>query len=143
MLKPAISRKRARQADRRISVFAAPAAEVEEAVDGALELECRLTPLLVVLGDLAQPRAAHLHVGHLVGEHPVLAEAQHRVAHLVGEVAHRREDVDGEAFEGAVDTGETEHRIGVASGLEQRDGLAEYSPISVPMWSPSLRQIST
>ena len=83
----------------------------------------RRTPLLVALGDLAQPSRAHLHVGHLVGQHPVLAEAQHGVAHLVGEVAHRGEDVDGQAFEGAVHAGETEHRVGVARGLEQRDGL--------------------
>ncbi len=62
-------------------------------------------------------------MGHLVGQHPVLAEAQHRIAHLVGEVAHRREDVDGEALECTVHAGETEHRVGVAGSLEQRDGL--------------------
>ena len=84
----------------------------------------RVAAVGVVLGDLAQPGGAHLHVGHLVGQHPVLGEAQDRVVHVVGEVAHRGEHVDGEAFEGAVDAGQPEHRVGVAGGLEQRDGLA-------------------
>ena len=44
--------------------------------------------------------------------------------HLVGEVPHRGEHVDGEALEGPVHAGQPEHRVGVAGGLEERDGLA-------------------
>jgi hypothetical protein len=109
--------------DRGLAGLAPRAPEVEQAVDGALELECLLLAVLVVLGDLAEPGAAHLHVGDLVGEHPVLAEPQHRIVHLGGEVAHRGEHVDGEPLEGSVHPGETEHRIGVARRLEQGDGL--------------------
>ena len=50
----------------------------------------------------------------LVGQHPVLTEAEHRVAHLVGEVAHRGEDVDRQALEGAVHAREAEDRVGMA-----------------------------
>ena len=46
----------------------------------ALELERPLAALGVVRGEAAQPVGAHLHVGDLVGEHPVLAELEHRVA---------------------------------------------------------------
>ena len=110
-------------------VVAAAAAEVEQAVDRALELERPRLAVLVVLGELAQPGAAHLHVGHLVGQHPVLAEVQHRVVHVGGEVAHGGEHVDGQALERTVDAGETEHRVGVACGFEQRHGLAELADL--------------
>ena len=106
-----------------VTRLAAQATEVEQPVDGALELEGPGLTVLVVLGDLAQPVRAHLHVGDLVGEHPVLAEPQHRVGDLLGEVAHRGEDIDGEAFERPVHAGQAEHRIGMARRFEQRDAL--------------------
>ena len=80
-------------------VLAAEPAEAEQLVDGALELERLALALFVVLGDGAQPVGAHLHVGDLVGEHPVLAEVEDGVTGQVAEVAHRVEHVDGEALE--------------------------------------------
>ena len=70
------------------------AAEAEELVDDPLELQGALLALLVVDGEAPQPVGAHLHVGDLVGEHPVLAELEHRVAGDVAELAHRVEDVE-------------------------------------------------
>ena len=72
---------------------------------------------------------AHLHVGDLVGQHPVLAELEQRVAGDVAELLHRGEHVDGEAFEGPVDAGEAQHRIGVAGRLEQERVLGELTEL--------------
>ena len=68
-------------------------------------------------------------MGDLVGQHPVLAEVQHRVVGAVAVIAHRVEHVDGEAFERPVDAGEAQHRIGVARGLEQQDLLGELADL--------------
>src|SRR6478736_5014108 len=61
----------------RVLVLLAPeAAEAEQLVDRLLEVE-RLLLALGVLGRHApQPVRTHLHVGHLVGQHPVLAEVE-------------------------------------------------------------------
>ena len=115
--------------DGRLAALAAQAAEVEQPVDGALELQCPGLAFFVVLGQFAQPGAAHLHVGDLVGEHPVLTEVQHWVVHVLGEVAHGREHIDRQAFQRAIDTSETKHGIGVAGSLEQGDGLAELADV--------------
>src|SRR4051794_9570247 len=66
------------EVDRVLLFLAAEAAEAEQLVDGALEVEGRLLALGVLGREPAQPVRAHLHVGHLVGEHPVLAEEQDR-----------------------------------------------------------------
>ena len=63
------------------------------------------------LGEPPQPVRAHLHVGDLVGQHPVLAELEERVAGQVAELLHRREHVDGETFEGPVHAGQAQHRV--------------------------------
>ena len=68
------------QVDRVVLALAAEAAEAEQLVDGALEVERLLLALLVLRGEAAQPVGAHLHVGDLVGQHPVLAEVEDRVA---------------------------------------------------------------
>ena len=52
-------------------------------------------------GDVARQQRDH--VGDFVGEHPVFAELQHRIARLGAEFLHRREHVDRESFERAVD----------------------------------------
>ncbi len=74
------------EADGAVVVLAAEPAEREQLVDDALELEGPLAALRVVVGEPAQPVGAHLHVGDLVGQHPVLAELEHRVARLVAEL---------------------------------------------------------
>ena len=68
-------------------------------------------------------------MGHLVGEHPVLAEVQDGVAGGIAEVAHRVEHVDGQAFERAVHAGEAQHGIGVARCLVQQRLLAELADL--------------
>ena len=75
------------------------------------------------VGEAAQPVGAHLHVGDLVGEHPVLAELEDRVAGLVAELLHRAEHVDREALERAVHAAEAQHRVGVARGREEERRL--------------------
>ena len=109
--------------DRVLVVLAAEPTEVEDRVDRALELERTLAALRVLLGEAAQPVRAHLHVGDLVGEHPVLAELEHRVARLGAELLHGAEDVDREALEHAVHAAEAQHRVGVARGGEQEGRL--------------------
>ena len=84
---------------------------------------------LVVRGEAAQPVRAHLHVGDLVGEHPVLAELEHRVAGDVAELAHRVEDVDGQALERPVHAGEAQHGVGVAGGLVEERRLGELADL--------------
>ena len=98
-------------------VFAPEAPEAEQLVDDPLELEGPVAPLGVVLGEAAQPVGAHLHVGDLVGQHPVLAEAEDGVAAGLAELPHRVEDVDGQALEGPVDAGQAQDRVGVAGRL--------------------------
>ena len=117
------------QAHGAVLLLAAEATEAEQLVDHALELEGPLLARLVVRGELAEPVGAHLHVGDLVGEHPVLAELEHRVAGDVAELAHRVEHVDGEPFEGAVHAGEAQHGIGVAGGLVEEGALAELAEL--------------
>src|SRR3546814_1996062 len=90
---------------------------------------CSSDLLLVVHRQLAEPVGAHLHVGHLVGQHPVLAELEHRVAGQVAELLHGVEDVDGEALEGAVDARQAQDRVGVARGLEEERVLAELADL--------------
>ena len=91
----------------RVLVALAPEAAVaEELVDRLLEVERTLLSLGIFRRDLAQPVRPHLHVGDLVGEHPVLAEEQDGIVRAGAEVAHGVEHVDGEAFEGTVDAGE-------------------------------------
>ena len=109
--------------------FTAGPAVVEQSVDGALELECLLLAIGVVLRNLAQPIRAHFHVGHFVGEHPVLGVVQHVVVHLDGEIAHGGEHVDGQTLECPVHAGEAEHRVGMAGGLEQGNGFAELTDV--------------
>ena len=72
------------QLDRAVVLLAPDAADGEQLVDHALELERPGPPLGIVGGDAAQPVRAHLHVGDLVGEHPVLAELEDRVARRAG-----------------------------------------------------------
>ena len=64
-------------------------------------------------------------MGHLVGEHPVLAELEVRVAGEVAELLHLREHVDRQALERTVDAGEPQHRIVRAGRLEQHGVLGE------------------
>src|SRR4051794_31637282 len=65
----------------RVLVLLAPeAAEAEQLVDRLLEVEGLLLALGIGGGEAPQPVRSHLHVGHLVGQHPVLAEGEHRVA---------------------------------------------------------------
>src|SRR3954469_22422407 len=80
---------RAGEVDRVLVLLAAEAAEAEQLVDGALEVERRLLRLGVLRREAAQPVGSHLHVGDLVGEHPVLAEVEHRVAGRLAEPLHR------------------------------------------------------
>ena len=91
------------QVDRVLLLLAAEAAEAEQLVDRLLEVERLLLALGIVDGDAPQPVRAHLHVGDLVGQHPVLAELEHRIAERGAEVLHRLEHVDGQALEGPVD----------------------------------------
>ena len=122
-VKPARRAEVAGELDRVLLVLAAEATEVEDRVDRALELERPLAALGVLVGEAAQPVGAHLHVGDLVGEHPVLAELEDRVARLVAELLHRAEHVDGEALERAVHAAEAQHRVGVARGREEERRL--------------------
>jgi hypothetical protein len=68
-------------------------------------------------------------VGDLVGEHPVLAELEDRVAGDVAELLHGVEHVDREALERPVDTGEPQHGVGVARRLVEERGLAELTDL--------------
>ena len=88
-----------------------------------------LAPLGIVRGHAAQPVGAHLHVRHLIGQHPVLAEVQDRVAGGAAELAHGVEHVDGQALERPVDTGQTKDGVGVAGGLEQQGLLGELADL--------------
>jgi hypothetical protein len=97
------------QVDGAVLLLAAEAAEAEDLVDRLLEVEGVLQALLVVGGEPAQPVGAHLHVGDLVGQHPVLAEVQDRVLADLAELAHRVEHVDGQALEGPVDARQAQH----------------------------------
>ena len=115
------------ETDRALVALAACAAEAEQLVDDLLELERLGAPFRIILGDLAQPVRAHLHVGDLVGEHPVLAELEVRVAGEIAELLHLGEHVDRQALEGAVDTGEPQDRIVRAGRLEQDGVLRELS----------------
>ena len=63
----------------------------------------------------------------LVGEHPVLAELEHRVTGDGSEVLHCGEHVDGETLECPVDTGETKDRVGVARRFIQQGVLGEFA----------------
>ncbi len=63
-------------------------------------------------------------MGDLVGEHPVLAELEDRVARVVAELLHRVEDVDREAFERTVHAAEAQDRVGVARRLVEERRLA-------------------
>src|SRR5436190_3553044 len=119
----------ARELDRVLVGLAAEPAQAEQLVDRALELERLLPPLGIVLGQPAQPVGAHLHVRDLVGEHPVLARRQHRVAGVVTEELHRVEHVDGEAFERAVDAGEPQQRVLGAGRLVEERGLTELADL--------------
>ena len=68
-------------------------------------------------------------MGDLVGEHPVLAELEHRVAGVVAELLHRVEHVDRETFERAVDAGEPQDRVGGAGRLVEERGLGELADL--------------
>src|SRR5206468_2576598 len=90
------------------------AASYAISVHGALELEGALAPVGILFGETAEPVGAHLHVGDFVGEHPVFAELEHRVARLVAERLHRVENVDREPFERAVHAAQPQHGVGIA-----------------------------
>ena len=113
----------ARELNRVLVVFTAEASEVEDRVHRALELERAFASLGILLGQAAQPVGAHLHVRHFVGEHPVFAELEDRVAALAAKVLHRVEHVDRQAFERAVHAAQAQHRVGVARGGEQERRL--------------------
>src|SRR5216684_4736704 len=81
--------------------------EVEEVVDVRLEVERALEAFGVALGQLAHPLRAHAHVGDLVGQHVVDGAFDNRVTHPLREPDDLLEDVAGESFETAVDTGDT------------------------------------
>ncbi|HEV7761348.1 MAG TPA: hypothetical protein VGO78_20225, partial [Acidimicrobiales bacterium] len=68
-------------------------------------------------------------MGHFVGEHPVLAELEHRVARQLAELLHRVEDVDREALERAVDAGEPHDRVVGAGGLVEERLLGELADL--------------
>src|SRR5205085_12544560 len=78
----------AREAEEALVVLAPLPTEAEQLVDRALELEGLLAALLVVDGEAPQPVGAHLHVGDLIGQHPVLAQRHDRVAAFHAELAH-------------------------------------------------------
>ena len=99
--------------------------EAEHLVDRPLELQRLLLALGIVGGQPAQPVRAHLHVGHLVGEHPVFREVQDRVGQRLAEVPHGLEDVDGQALQRPVDAGQAEDGIRVAGGLVEQRLLGE------------------
>src|SRR5207237_5610065 len=98
----------ARELDRVLVVLAAEAAEVEDRVDGALELERALASGGIGLGEAPEPIRAHLHVRDFVGEHPVLAELEHRVVRLAAALLHRVEYVDRQPSECALDYAQAE-----------------------------------
>ena len=106
-------------------VLTAEAAEAEQLVHRVLELQGVLLPVLVVHGQAPEPVRAHLHVGDLVGQHPVLAEEQHGVVDHVPVVPHGVEHVYGQALQGTVHPGEAQHGIGVAGRLEEEGLLGE------------------
>ncbi len=56
-------------------------------------------------------------MGDFVGEHPVFAELEERVADGLAELAHGVEHVDGESFERPIHTGEAHDGVGVTGGL--------------------------
>ena len=119
----------ASEVNRVLLFLAAEAAEAEQLVDRPLEVERLLAPLGVRVGEAPQPVRAHLHVGDLVGEHPVLAEVQDGIAGGITEVAHRVEHVDGQTFEGAVHAGEAQDGIGVARRFVEQHLLAELADL--------------
>ena len=112
-----------RELDRVLVGLAAESTEAEQLVDGALEVERPLAPLGVILGETTQPVGAHLHVGDLVGEHPVFAELEHRVAGKVAELLHGVEHVDRQTFERTVDAAEPQDRVGRTRGLVEEGGF--------------------
>ena len=68
-------------------------------------------------------------MGHLVGQHPILREAHHRVLSRDAEVAHRVEHVDGQTFESAVHATQAEDGIVGTSGLEEEGVLGELAQL--------------
>ena len=128
-MNPASSRNRRASPIGLSSLSLRDATEAEQLVDDLLELERLGPPFRILLGDLAQPVRAHLHVGHLVGEHPVLAELEVRVAGDVAELLHLREHVDRQALERTVDAGEPQDRIVRAGRLEQHGVLGELAEL--------------
>src|SRR5262249_462424 len=104
-------------------------AQAEELVDRALELERELAPLGIVLREPAQPVGAHLHVRHLVGEHPILARREHRVARDVAELLHRVEHVDRQPLGAAVPAVRAQQRSPGARGLVEDRRLADLADL--------------
>ena len=68
-----------------------------------------------------------------VGEHPVLAELEHRVVRLAAELLHRVEDVDRQPFEGAIDSAQTQHRVGVARSREEKGRFGVFADLAPHM----------
>src|SRR2546423_1240225 len=121
--KPGQTAEVAREAEEALVVLAPLPTEAEQLVDRALELEGLLAALLVVDGEAPQPVGAHLHVGDLIGQHPVLAQRHDRVAAFHAELAHGVEHVDGQPLEGPVDAGQAQERVVGATRLEQEHRL--------------------